>query len=137
MSKSEKKAYLKKKLGEKGDYSKIGIATFQRAGWSSVMPPFLDMIMGQVAPDHRFNTRSSGQEMNLITGNPTYDLIGKIFQVAGSGLKATRSDYNFSKQDLNRIMRLFPYQNLYGVNQFLNFVRDHSGLPDKGQQELY
>lgn len=137
MSKSEKKAYLKKKLGEKGDYNKIAIASFQRAGWSSVMPPFLDMIMGQVAPDHRFNTRSSGQEMNIITGNPTYDLIGKIFQVAGSGLKATRSDYNFSKQDLNRIMRLFPYQNLYGVNQFLNFVRDHSGLPDKGQQELY
>ena len=137
MSKSEKKAYLKKKLGEKGDYSKLGVAAFQRAGWSSVMPPFLDLIMGQVAPDHRFNTRSSGQEMNLITGNPTYDLIGKIFQVAGSGLKATRSDYNFSKQDLNRIMRLFPYQNLYGVNQFLNFVRDHSGLPDKGQQELY
>jgi GH24 family phage-related lysozyme (muramidase) len=137
MSKSEKKAYLKKKLGEKGDYSKLGAAAFQRAGWSSVMPPFLDMILGQVAPDHRFNTRSSGQEMDLITGNPTYDLIGKIFKVAGSGLKATRSDYNFSKQDLNRIMRLFPYQNLYGVNQFLNFVRDHSGLPDKGQQELY
>ena len=137
MSKSEKKAYLKKKLGEKGDYNKIAIASFQRAGWSSVMPPFLDLIMGQIAPDHRFNTRSSGQEMNLITGNPTYDLIGKIFQVAGSGLKATRSDYNFSKQDLNRIMRLFPYQNLYGINQFLNFVRDHSGLPDKGQQELY
>ena len=47
------------------------------------------------------------------------------------------SDYEFSKQDLNRIMRIFPYQNLYGVNQLINFARDHSGLPDKGKIGLY
>jgi len=138
MSSSEKKKYLKKKLGDRGDYSKIAIAAFQRAGWSSVMPPFMDMIMGQIAPEHRFNTRSSGQEMNLITGNPTYDLIfGKFFPILGSGLKATRSDYDFSKSDLNRIMRILPYQNLYGINQLLNFLRDNSGLPDKGARSLY
>ena len=138
MSPSEKKKYLKKKLGERGDYSKIAVAAFQRAGWSSVMPPFMDMIMGQVAPEHRFNTRSSGQEMNLITGNPTYDLIfGKFFPILGSGLKATRSDYEFSKNDLNRIMRILPYQNLYGINQLLNFIKDNSGLPDKGARSLY
>jgi hypothetical protein len=102
------------------------------------MPPFMDMIMGQVAPEHRFNTRSSGQEMNLITGNPTYDLIfGKFFPILGSGLKATRSDYEFSKNDLNRIMRILPYQNLYGINQLLNFIKDNSGLPDKGARSLY
>ena len=138
MSSSEKKKYLKKKLGDRGDYSKIAIAAFQRAGWSSVMPPFMDMLMGQIAPEHRFNTRSSGQEMNLITGNPTYDLIfGKLFPILGSGLKATRSDYDFSKSDLNRIMRILPYQNLYGINQLLNFLRDNSGLPDKGARNLY
>ena len=64
MSPSEKKAYLKKKLGEKGDYTKVGMAAFQRAGWSSVMPPFMDLMLGQIAPEYRFNTRSSGQEMN-------------------------------------------------------------------------
>jgi hypothetical protein len=138
MSKQEKKKYLKKKLGDKGDYSKIAVAAFQRAGWSSVMPPFLDMIMGQIAPEHRFNTRSSGQEMNLITGNPTYDLVfGKIFPTLGAGLKSMRSDYEFSKSDLNRLMRILPYQNLYGINQLLNFIRDNSGLPDKGSRSLY
>ena len=138
MSKQEKKKYLKKKLGDKGDYSKIAVAAFQRAGWSSVMPPFMDMIMRQIAPEHRFNTRSSGQEMNLITGNPTYDLVfGKIFPTLGAGLKSMRSDYEFSKSDLNRLMRILPYQNLYGINQLLNFIRDNSGLPDKGSRSLY
>jgi hypothetical protein len=138
MSATEKKAYLKKKFGNQGDYTKIALASFQRAGWSSVMPPFMDMILGQVAPEYRFNTRSSGQEMNLITGNPTYDLGEKTFSIAGSFLKTMfNSDYNFSKQDLNRIMRMLPYQNLYGINQLLNYIRDNSGLPDQGTRSLY
>ena len=138
MSTPEKKAYLKKKLGEKGSTYKIAMASFQRAGWSSVMPPFMDMITGQIAPEYRFNTRSSGQEMNLITGNPTYDLGEKLFKVGGSVIKSLfREDYNFSKGDLNRIMRLLPYQNLYGINQGLNYLRDNSGLPDKGARSLY
>ena len=29
-------------------------------------------------------------------------------------------------------MRILPYQNLYGINQLLNFIKDNSGLPDKG-----
>ena len=62
----------------------------------------------------------------------------KLLKVLGNGLRAGfRSVYDFSKQDLNRIMRLFPYQNLYGVNQMLNFLRDNSGLPDKSKRQLY
>ena len=138
MSEKEKKAYLKKKLGSKGEYNKIAIAAFQRAGWSSMMPPYIDMMMGVVSPENRFNTRSSGMETDLVNGNPTTDLIKKLGKVAGNGLRAGfRSDYDFSKQDLNRIMRLFPYQNLYGVNQMLNFLRDNSGLPDKSKRQLY
>ena len=38
MSPSEKKSILKE-IRERGDYSKIAVAAFQRAGWSSVMPP--------------------------------------------------------------------------------------------------
>ena len=138
MSAAEKKAYLKKKLGDKGDVYKVAMASFQRAGWSSVMPPFMDMITGQIAPEYRFNTRSSGQEMNLITGNPTYDLGEKVMGIGGSVIKSLfNSDYDFSKQDLNRIMRILPYQNLYGINQGINFLRDNSGLPDKGKIGLY
>ena len=37
--------------------------------------------------------------------------------IGGSVMKSLfNSDYQFSKQDLNRMMRIFPYQNLYGID---------------------
>ena len=139
MSETDKVEYLKKRLGKNSDefYLKMGLASFQRAGWSSVMPPMADYITANIAPNYRFNTRSSGQEMNLVTGNPTADLLGKISSSISSILKSSRSDYNFSQTDLNRIMRLFPFQNMYGVNQFLNWVKKSSGLPEKSDYNPY
>lgn len=135
MGKSEKKKYLNKKLGDwkQGDYSKIAMASFQRSGWSSLIPSYADTLLSSVSPDNRFNFRTSGLEVNLYTGNPTYDLltngVGKSLQ---SILKATRSDYRFSKTDMNRMMRLLPFQNMYGINNIINFLKERSGLPDKG-----
>ncbi len=135
MSKSEKKKYLNSKLGDykQGDYSKIAMASFQRSGWSSLIPSYADIFLGSMSPDNRFNFRTSGLEVNLYTGNPTYDLLvngfGKTF---GSMLKSTRSDYRFSKTDMNRMMRLLPFQNMYGINNIINFLKERSGLPDKG-----
>ena len=135
MGKTQKKKYLRDKLGDykQGDYSKIAMASFQRSGWSSLIPSYADMLLGSVSPDNRFNFRTSGLEVNLYTGNPTYDLltngIGKTIQ---SVLKSTRSDYSFSKIDMNRMMRLLPFQNMYGINNILNFLKEKSGLPDKG-----
>ena len=139
MNKSEKRKYLNKRLGKNDEefLIKMGLASFQRAGWSSLMPPIADLFTSQLAPQYRFNTRSSGTDMNLLTGNPSYDLLTKVFSTAGSVLKSTRGDYRFTKSDLNRLMRLFPYQNMYGVNQLLNFIKDSSGLPEKGTYNPY
>ena len=133
MEASEKRKYLKKRLGEKGDYTKLALASFQRAGWASLMPSYMDMVTAQLSPENRFNTRSSGQDINLITGNPSYDLIfGKAFPLMGNILKSARSDYSFSQADMRRFKQMLPYQNMYGVNQFLNFAIENSGLPKKG-----
>ena len=92
-----------------------------------------DIFLSALSPDNRFNFRTSGLEVNLYTGNPTYDLltngVGKSLQ---SILKATRSDYRFSKTDMNRMMRLLPFQNMYGINNIINFLKERSGLPEKG-----
>ena len=134
MSKDEKRKYLKKKLGDvdAGDYSKISMAAFQRAGWSSLIPPMMDLPLSAFAPEHRFNFRTSGLEVNLWTGNPTYDLFtgtGRTLLAIG---KSARKDYEFSRKDLNRMLRLLPFQNMYGVNNILNYIRDNSGLPPDG-----
>ena len=48
-----------------------------------------------------------------------------------------RSDYNFSQVDARRIVRLFAFQNMFGVNNILNLFIDKSGLPEKGSVNLY
>ena len=50
----------------------------------------------------------------------------------GNILKSARSDYSFSQADMRRFKQMLPYQNMYGVNQFLNFAIENSGLPKKG-----
>ena len=135
MGKSEKKKYLRSKLGDwkQRDYSKIAMASLQRSGWSSLIPSYADIFLSNLNPDKRFNFRTSGLEVNLYEGNPSYDLVingfGKTFS---SMLKSMRSDYRFSKTDMNRMMRLFPFQNMYGINNLINFLKERSGLPEKG-----
>lgn len=137
MGEGQKAEYLDKRLGKGGDYSRLGLAVFQRTGWSSLIPTYADLISSQVAPEYRFNTRSSGLEINLVNGNPTYDLVSGGVNVLGSFLKSMRSDYNFSQVDARRIVRLFAFQNMFGVNNILNLFIDKSGLPAKGSVNLY
>jgi hypothetical protein len=137
MGSGQKAEYLDKRLGKSGDYSRLGLAVFQRTGWSSLMPTYMDLVSSQVAPEYRFNTRSSGLEINLITGNPTYDLLSGGANVLGSFLKSMRSDYNFSQVDARRVVRLFAFQNMFGINNTLNLFIDKSGLPEKGSVNLY
>lgn len=137
MGDEQKQEYLERRLGTPGDYSKIGLAVFQRTGWSSVIPAYADIISSAVAPEYRFNTRSSGLEVNLITGNPTYDLVSSTGSVLFSFLRSMREDYSFSQTDAKRVVRLFAFQNMAGVNNVLNLFIDHSGLPQQGSQKLY
>ncbi len=137
MGEGQKAEYLDKRLGKSGDYSRLGLAVFQRTGWSSLIPTYADLISSQVAPEYRFNTRSSGLEINLINGNPTYDLVSGGLNVLGSFLKSMRSDYNFSQVDARRIVRLVAFQNMFGINNILNLFIDKSGLPEKGSVNLY
>ena len=137
MGDRQRKEYLEKRLGKDGDYSKLGLAAFQRTGWSSLIPAYADIFTSQMAPEYRFNTRSSGLEVNLITGNPTYDLLSSGADVMGSFLKATRDNYSFSKIDARRLTRLIAFQNSFGISNILNLFIDKSPLPDEGRVRLY
>lgn len=137
MGDKQKQEYLEKRLGTEGDYTKLALAVFQRTGWSSIMPAYADIVSSAVAPEYRFNTRSSGLEVNLWNGNPTYDLISSGGSVLHSLLRSMRDDYSFSQVDAKRVVRLFAFQNMYGINNILNLFIDHSGLPQQGSEKLY
>jgi len=137
MGDKERAEYFEKRFGVEGDYTRLGLAAFQRTGWSSLMPMYADIVSLAIAPDLRFNTRSSGLEVNLITGNPTYDLFATGGRSLLSILKTARDDYSFSKTDLKRITRLFVFQNSFGVSNVLNLFLDKVPLPDESKEKLY
>lgn len=137
MGTQEKRKYLEKRLGERGDYTRIGLAAFQRTGWSSIIPWYGDIVTSVLAPDYRFNTRTSGLEINLLHGNPTVNLAKDAYNTMMSFLKATRSDYEFSKVDMRRLTQLFAFSRSFGISNGLNFMIDNSNLPDTGKEKLY
>jgi len=77
-----------------------------------------------------FNYRSSGLDINLYTGNPTYRLLDKGWgAIKGIGTAAVDDEYDFSKQSAYKIKAILPFQNMLGVTNILQYMIDESDLP--------
>ena len=94
------------------------------------MPTFIDTFRAAGGSEPLFNYRSSGLEINLVTGNPTYRLIEKG---GGALVGVTQSmlddEYDFSKRDAYKWLRIAPYQNMLGIRNVLQYMIDDSDLP--------
>jgi len=127
-SPEEKQDFLDKRLS----LPSVGKAAFQRSTYSTLMPTFIDTFRAAGGSEPLFNYRSSGLEINLVTGNPTYRLIEKG---GGALVGVTQSmlddEYDFSKQSLYKLKAIAPYQNMLGITNILQYLIDDSDLPDK------
>ena len=122
----EKDEFLEERLSPEA----IGGATFQRNTYSTLIPAVMDMALYYSGNDTLFNYRSSGLETNLWTGNPTYSLLQKTGGAIRSTGKAIFDDeYDFSKRDAYKWLRILPYQNMLGVRNVLQYMIDESDLP--------
>jgi len=127
-SPEEKQDFLDKRLS----YLSIGKAAFQRSTYSTLMPTFIDTIRDPFGSEPLFNYRSSGLEINLVTGNPTYRLFEKGYGALKSvGTAIADDEYDFSKQSLYKLKAIAPYQNMLGITNILQYLIDDSDLPDK------
>ena len=127
-SPEEKQEFLNERLS----LPSVGKAAFQRSTYSTLMPTFIDTFRAAGGSEPLFNYRSSGLEINLVTGNPTYRLIEKG---GGALVGVTQSmlddEYDFSKQSLYKLKAIAPYQNMLGITNILQYLIDDSDLPDK------
>ena len=127
-SPEEKQDFLDKRLS----YLSIGKAAFQRSTYSTLMPTFIDTFRDPFGSEPLFNYRSSGLEINLVTGNPTYRLFEKGYGALKSvGTAIADDEYDFSKQSLYKLKAIAPYQNMLGITNILQYLIDDSDLPDK------
>jgi hypothetical protein len=122
----ERDDFLERRLSPEA----IGGATFQRNTYSTLLPAFIDTGAYLSGVDPFLNYRSSGLETNVWTGNPTISLIEKTTGAIRSTGKAIIDDeYDFSKRDAYKWLRIAPYQNMLGIRNVLQYMIDDSDLP--------
>jgi len=122
----ERDDFLERRLSPEA----IGGATFQRNTYSTLLPAFIDTGAYLSGADPFLNYRSSGLETNIWTGNPTISLIEKTTGAIRSTGKAIIDDeYDFSKRDAYKWLRIAPYQNMLGIRNVLQYMIDDSDLP--------
>jgi len=122
----ERDDFLERRLSPEA----IGGATFQRNTYSTLLPAFIDTGAYLSGADPFLNYRSSGLETNVWTGNPTISLIEKTTGAIRSTGKAIIDDeYDFSKRDAYKWLRIAPYQNMLGIRNVLQYMIDDSDLP--------
>jgi len=128
--KIQKEDFLNKQL----DPTNIGKAAFQRSTYSTLFPTLIDTGAYLSGFNPLFNYRTTGLDINIITGNPTYSLFTNATNAVRNTGKAVFDDqYDFSKSDANRWLRILPYQNMLGIKNITQYLIDRSDLPEKSK----
>ncbi len=127
MNKDNKEQYLREKLTKDA----IAKAAYERSAWATFFPAAADTAVSAAPgdPEPVFGYRASGLGTS-IAGTPVVDTVDKIMKAVGGTTHAiTRSDYDFSKEDIQAINGLLPLQNVLGVEQALNALE--APLPER------
>ena len=109
-------------LADKMSPESVGLASFQRAGFSSFLPMLVDAGVAPFRDEPIFAFRSTGLSTGIF-GNPSVDLMDNIAK-AGKGIiaSASRSDYDFSQQDWRALTSITAFQNAFVIRNFLAAV---------------
>jgi len=129
-SPQEKKEFLEKRLS----VGSIGKAAFQRSTYATLLPVFADTFIDPFGAEPLFNYRSSGLEINVLTGNPSINLISKGYgAITDIGTSIADDEFDFSKQSAYKLKAIAPFQNMLGITNILQYMIDDSDLPDKSK----
>lgn len=126
LSSEDQEKYREKYL----TWDRYAAASWANSSFSSLTPALVDSTVGASLDMRFFDTRTSGQGSDFLTGNPTYSLITGIGKVASSSvMDPLRGDRQFTEGDAKALRRLLPYQNVLGMDAVFGALTE--GLPKK------
>lgn len=123
IGRSDREQWLERRLS----VDKIALAAFQRAGFTSLSPMFIDMGARGVGADPIFDFRTTGQSSDAIFGNPTVGLIDDASK-ATAGIAQLLSGEG-SQAGMRSVARVLPLQNFLPFTMMFNAMI--SGLPER------
>jgi len=121
---------------ERLDPAEIAKASFQRAGWSSLMPATYDTVSTLTFADKPTFAygRSTGLGSGLLQGNPTVDLLDNAGRATkGVVSSLLRDDYDYSQDDFRAATSLLWFKNAFGVTNAINLLSNN--LPEDSRNE--
>lgn len=130
MEESHKEEYLENALTNE----RIVASGFLRAGYTSVLPNWIDSIAHLVSPSGEgvftgYGSYASGLGEGLIDGNPIGSMLNSGGQFAKSLIRNLTAGEPLTQQDLKKLKEIIPLQNMMFIHQALNRMIQNSGLP--------
>lgn len=89
----------------------IALAAFSKAGWSSIAPNLADTVAWFTVGEPLFDFRTTGNPSDIVTGNPTGDLIDSAADLGQAITKGLSGDAELSQKELRDAARAAPMQN--------------------------
>ncbi len=120
LGRDDRAKYLRERLSPEA----LGRSAFQRAGFSTIVPGAVDSTLWAVGYEPVFAYgRTTGLNSSALLGNPTTDLFDKGLKAArGAAASMTRSDYDYSQQDMRAATSVLPFQNAMGIRNFYHIL---------------
>lgn len=118
----------REKYGNPWELAKAG---FERSGWSSVLPPFIDTVQTFTGGEAIFNARTSGQATALLSieGSPAGSALGGLVRGIAGARRTALGGQTISEGEMKGLLGVLPFQNLFGISNTLNYMVQP--LPDK------
>jgi hypothetical protein len=110
--------YLEKNLTPEA----LGLAAFQRAGWSSIIPMGVDTTLAFAGQPGLFNARTTGQASDAIFGNTTLSFIDSAAKGIGGAVDSVISDRPISQAEVRSIAGMAPFSNLFPMVTGLSYL---------------
>jgi len=122
LGREDRDEFLQDRLSAKS----LATAMFARSQWSSLFPLAADTVGFHVWGQQPFApARNSGLQGHILFGNPTLSLVtGASNAVRGAVAPSLSPEYSFSREDLQAIRSVTPFQNAVGLSYFWNTLRE-------------
>lgn len=113
---------------------RLATAAMSATGYASILPTVVDTGLVQSGNDPLFShVRTTGLSTSLIQGAPIVATTDNLVSTATLPARLLRDDYEFSQDDLNRITRLLPFNNVTGIRNAIDLVE--AELPRRSQED--
>ena len=114
---------------ERLSYSAIAKATFARSSYAAFVPGTVDTLYDIYGADPFFaNYRSSGLDSNLVTGNPSYQILfgasgveNQLKTLVRTGLNP---DYQMSRGKARSLLTALPFSNAMGIQNAIRIATE-------------